>query len=227
MSFILDALRKSDAERQRAVTPGLADVRYAAPRSRRSLWLPILVVVLAANGVFMAAQWFGRGAGPVAPESVVTAPEPPVEMPPPPEIRPLSRESAFGEPQFEPPLATESGALLVQEMAEPAPETPAPSPEIAAVSEPAVPASARPSRIIAGDEPPTVEQMIGSGALNIPMLNLDLHVYSAQPAGRFVVINARKYREGAQLTEGPTIERITSNGVVLSSGGQRFTLPRK
>jgi general secretion pathway protein B len=69
--------------------------------------------------------------------------------------------------------------------------------------------------------------MIGSGALNIPLLNLDLHVYSAQPAGRFVVINARKYREGEQLTEGPTIERITSNGVVLSSQGQRFNLPRK
>jgi general secretion pathway protein B len=226
MSFILDALRKSDAERQRAVTPGLADVRYAAPRSRHSVWLPVLVVVLAANGVFMAVQWFGRGAEPVGPESAVTAPEPPVEMPPP-EIRPLSRESAFGEPQFEPPLTPESDALLVQEMAEPAPETPAPSPEIAAVSEPIVPASARPSRIIAGDELPTVEQMIGSGALNIPLLNLDLHVYSAQPAGRFVVINARKYREGAQLTEGPTIELITSNGVVLSSQGQRFTLPRK
>ena len=56
MSFILDALRKSDAERQRAVTPGLSDVRYATRRSKRNIWLPILVAVLAANAVFLAVQ---------------------------------------------------------------------------------------------------------------------------------------------------------------------------
>ena len=227
MSFILDALRKSDAERQRAVTPGLADVRYAAPRSRRTVWLPILVVVLAANGIFMAVQWFGRDANRIAPEPVVAAPESPVEMPRPPDIRPLSRESDLGEPQFEPPLEPESDSLVVREMTEPATEAPTPSPDIAAATKPVVPTGARPSRIITGEELPTVEQMIGTGTLNIPMLNLDLHVYSERPAGRFVVINSRKYKEGAQLSEGPTIERITSNGVVLSSQGHRFTLPRK
>ncbi|MBN8558682.1 MAG: hypothetical protein J0L74_13600 [Burkholderiales bacterium] len=74
MSFILDALRKSDAERQRAVTPGLSDVRYAARQSRRNVWLPILVVVLAANAVFLAVQWLGRDEVPVAPPTAV-APE--------------------------------------------------------------------------------------------------------------------------------------------------------
>ncbi|TFG85625.1 MAG: hypothetical protein E4H19_08275 [Chromatiales bacterium] len=210
MSFILDALRKSDAERQRTVTPGLADVRYAGPRSRRTVWLPFLVVVLAANGVFMAVQWFGRGADQVATEPAVTAPRPAAEIPRLPDIRPLSRESEFGEPQFEPAM-----------------EVPTPLPQFAAVAEPVIPAGAKPSRIIAGDELPTVEQLIGSGTLNIPLLNLDLHVYSEEPAGRFVVINTRKYKEGAQLSEGPTIESITSNGVVLSSQGRRFTLPRK
>jgi len=41
------------------------------------------------------------------------------------------------------------------------------------------------------------------------------------------VINGRKYREGAQLTEGPRLESITPEGVVLASQGQRFTLNRK
>jgi len=228
MSFILDALRKSDAERQRAVTPGLADVRYATPRARRSIWLPILVVVLAANGVFMAVKWYGLGNEPAVPEAVVAVPEPAVEtLPPPADIRPLSRESAFGEPQFGPPPEPEVSPLMAQKLAEPQPETPVTVPAQAATTEPALPASAKRSRIVAGDELPTVEQMIGSGNLNIPMLNLDLHVYSEKPDSRFVVINTRKYKEGATLAEGPTVESITANGVVLSSQGQRFTLPRK
>ncbi len=60
---------------------------------------------------------------------------------------------------------------------------------------------------------------MGSGGLNIPMLNLDLHVYSEAPAGRFVVINAQKYKEGGKLTEGPTVESITKDGVILVESG--------
>lgn len=236
MSFILDALRKSDAERQRAVTPGLADVRYAAPRSRRSIWLPILVVVLAANGVFMAVQWFGRSADRTTPEPIVTTPAPVTASPQPPAIRPLARESEFVEPLLEPPMEMapgeiEHGLPMAQEMAGPVLEMPSPKPRIATAarptSKPAVAASTTPSRIVAGDDLPTVEQLIGSGALNIPMLNLDLHVYSNQPASRFVVINTRKYKEGAQLNEGPMLESITVDGVVLLSQGRRFTLSRK
>ncbi|MBL8201676.1 MAG: general secretion pathway protein GspB [Chromatiales bacterium] len=244
MSFILDALRKSDAERQRAVTPGLSDVRYAARRSKRNLWLPILVVVLAANAVFLAVQWLGRDRPPVAqspavaPPVAVTSPPPavmPAPEPPAADIRPLAREAEFGEPLLEPDVESEFAvpgrvpAPVVVEAAEGPPVAslaPAPPPAPPAAA-PAVPEPARPSRIVAGDDLPTAEQLMGSGALNIPILNLDLHVYNASPAGRFVVINSRKYKEGSQLTEGPTVETITSDGVILSSQGRRFTLTRK
>ena len=46
------------------------------------------------------------------------------------------------------------------------------------------------------------------------------------PAERFVFINMRKYGEGAQLPEGPRVEEITQDGVVLSQAGQRFALSR-
>jgi general secretion pathway protein B len=243
MSFILDALRKSDAERQRAVTPGLSDVRYAARQSRRTIWLPILVVVLAANAVFLAVQWFGRDASPamVAP----AAPDPagasqpaavlPEAAPPASDIRPLAREAEFGEPAFEqePGQDVESEfaatprsvpAPIVVEAAE-IPAAVAPSAELPPAPAAAPPAT--PSRILAGNDLPTAEQLMGSGALNIPILNLDLHVYSEAPAGRFVVINSRKYKEGGQLSEGPTVESITKDGVILSNQGRRFTLSRK
>jgi general secretion pathway protein B len=251
MSFILDALRKSDAERQRSAAPGLADVRYAPRPQRRSVWVPILVVALVANMLFMAVQWFGnRGTQPdpaAAPQGEVAGapavPATPPAAPPadaPPAIRPLAREAEFGEPEPEPPPAGNYPAAPapprpVPGMVEaPVPDTgplPAVAPPAIPATVPAAPANssppARPSRILSGNDLPTAEQLIGSGSLNIPMLNLDLHVYSQQPARRFVVINTRKYREGAQLTEGPTVEAITAEGVILANQGKRFTLARK
>lgn len=226
MSFILDALRKSDADRQRTVTPGLADVRYATRRQRRNVWLPILVVVLAANLGFMALWWFGRDTEtptvPAAP--AVSVPEasdqqpatmaPVVEPAPVAEIRPLAREAEFGEPQLE--------AELTREFAPP----PLPLPE-SAPPEPLPITPPTPSRILASNDLPTAEQLIGSGALKSPMLNLDLHVFSETAANRFVVINSRKYREGGQLAEGPIVETINPEGVVLAIAGRRFTLARK
>jgi general secretion pathway protein B len=58
-------------------------------------------------------------------------------------------------------------------------------------------------------------------------LHLDVHVYATQPSERFVYINMRKYREGATLAEGPVVERIRRDGVVLNYQGLRFVLPRQ
>jgi general secretion pathway protein B len=59
-----------------------------------------------------------------------------------------------------------------------------------------------------------------------PELRLELHVYSDRPEQRFVFINSRKYREGEVLQEGPSVEQIRADGVVLSQHGRRFLLPR-
>ena len=117
MSFILDALRKSDAERQRAVTPGLSDVRYAARqlaaqhlaahpggRARRQRGVPRRAVARAGRGTggATAGRDPGRGSG-----------GPPAAAPPEAaarDIRPLAREAEFGEPLLEPDLESEFAA---------------------------------------------------------------------------------------------------------------------
>jgi general secretion pathway protein B len=53
-------------------------------------------------------------------------------------------------------------------------------------------------------------------------LNLDVHVYSEHPEERFVLINLKKYLEGERLQEGPQVDAITPEGVVLSFKGQKF-----
>ena len=58
-------------------------------------------------------------------------------------------------------------------------------------------------------------------------MHLDIHVYSGQPADRFVFINMSKYKERSTLTEGPLVKEITPQGVILEYGSTVFLLPRE
>jgi general secretion pathway protein B len=226
MSFILDALRKSDAERQRSAAPTLADVRYAAGRRRRNIWLPLLVLVLVVNIGFMAWQWLaGRNQSP-PPASVEAVPASTLSAAPVvapaavPEVRALARETA--------PLAPVAPPEVESDLPAGGPATAEPAvAAVVSVPLPAAETPAKPSRIIADPALPTLDQLLGAGTLDLPALNLDLLVYNDSPSVRFAVINGRKYREGAQLTEGPAVEGITPEGVILASQGQRFMLNRK
>jgi general secretion pathway protein B len=61
----------------------------------------------------------------------------------------------------------------------------------------------------------------------LPRLNIDLHVYSGEPAQSFVMLNGQRLHEGGQLREGPILERITPDGVILNYQGTRFLLRRE
>jgi general secretion pathway protein B len=74
---------------------------------------------------------------------------------------------------------------------------------------------------------PTISELDLTGANALPDLHLDVHVYAAKPAERFVYINMHKYQEGNTLAEGPVLERIRRDGVVLDYRGRRFLLPRQ
>jgi general secretion pathway protein B len=73
---------------------------------------------------------------------------------------------------------------------------------------------------------PSAEQLIATGALSGAPMHLDIHVYSSNPAERFVFINMRKYTEGTELPEGPRLEEITPEGAIFTINGQRFALAR-
>lgn len=92
MSFILDALRKSEHERQRQTGPALAEVPVAAPRPRSNVWGPIAVALLLVNlvvvGVWLVRKALREPAASPPPAAVIpgTAPAPitgaPVVPPP-------------------------------------------------------------------------------------------------------------------------------------------------
>jgi general secretion pathway protein B len=62
--------------------------------------------------------------------------------------------------------------------------------------------------------------------MSLQSLSLDLHVYTEAAEGRFVFVNLNRYREGERLREGPLVEQITPDGVILQHMGERFLVPR-
>jgi general secretion pathway protein B len=84
-----------------------------------------------------------------------------------------------------------------------------------------------PSSVAASDLYPTLQEIRVIGSINLPDLHLDIHVFSPDPADRFVFVNMTKLREGSALAEGPVVVEITPHGVVLRHEGQVFLLPRE
>jgi general secretion pathway protein B len=266
MSFILDALRKSEHERERKALPGLADVPVARPdRARTPVALIAVGALLAVNLVVLAVVlWRSHGApassSPAAPASPPAAaaaaaaaapaaapaaaaarPTPAPREALPAEIRPLSAEA--GVEADEPPPYTEpppvrrdptlAGAAAPRVSVAPAPldgiqSGPLPpqyrTPAAASVTPRPAPAPA-PDPATAGV--PSINDLAPQATAGLPPISLALHVYASDPAQRFVVINGRRYQEGAQIQEGPTLERITPDGAILSHRGLRFLLPRQ
>lgn len=228
MSFILDALRKSDSQRQQQAGPGLATAQQKLDRSRRNVWAPLLVLVLALNAALVAWIFLpDRDAAPAvsdvpAPVSDDTAR---IRV----ETRPL-REEARTAPAAS---VAPAPALVDGSSGEPTTSDVPPVVDVTPVIPVAVEDQPRqPGSVAAAnagpvrDALPTFEQLLVGGIIATPQLHLDIHVFSGEPDKRFVFINMSKYREGQPLKEGPVVEEITETGVILSHQGSRFTLDR-
>jgi len=231
VSFILDALRKSEAERQRQSGTGLVDAGYRRPTRRHGAWLPVVAIALVANlAAVVYFGYFGNGTQrePVAPAAaaVPTTPAQPAVPGPPPAVA-----AAVVQPAPRAPSADDAYAATADLPAlEPAPVETLPAPAAPASSGPPVPGSlgqvaGAPGGIV--QDLPTADELMQSGSIPQQPLHLDIHVFSTVPAERFVFINMRKLVEGAELTPGGArIEEITRDGVVLSEAGHRFLLTR-
>ncbi len=205
MSYILEALKRSQLERPNGEVPTLDSVAWA-PETRRWPLAPMAAALL--TGVVLAsllAYWWAAARDPVPP--VVTAP-----LPPPAPVRPVAASL--------PPKAPESAPLPAERA--PAPPAAAPRPgkpvTVASVPRPPVKVVATPTPVSWSDVDPKLRSQIGS-------LEVSIHLYSDQPTERLVFINGRQYQEGATLKEGPQLERIEPAGIVLSYDGTRFRLP--
>jgi general secretion pathway protein B len=231
MSFILDALRKSEHERQRQTGPGIADIRGAAvARAGLPPWALILGALLLINVLVVVALAF-RGSSTGKSGAVVSAP--PIESAPATNSAPAATTNVPAVAvRVAPPSAPPTRPPDVTLRAQPSSRVPVPAADASTgpAEEPVLRPKPEPApRELSAESYamlPTYGDVTLQGA-SLPDLHIDLHVYAAKPADRLVFINTRKYREGGQTPDGTTIERITPDGVVLNHHGVRFLLPRQ
>jgi general secretion pathway protein B len=73
---------------------------------------------------------------------------------------------------------------------------------------------------------PTIWDLPFATRKDIPALDLSMHVYSADPKERFVVLKGDRHIEGDEVAQDLILREIRQDGLVLEYKGQRFFFPR-
>ena len=218
MSYILEALKKAQAERQLGNAPTLDQQPLrpaaAAPARERSmaLWAALAVLVLGA-AVFAAVSWRARPAA-VAPLAAAPAPIAPAPVAPAPIVpapatvfapAPAPARAVAPAPVAAPPEPVRRAE------AAPAPApVPAPRPVQTAPAEPTYP-SLR-------DLPEAITR-------ELPQVNIGGYIYSSNPADRLLLIDKVLRHEGEEVAPGLTLEKLLPKAAVMNYRGYRYRVP--
>jgi general secretion pathway protein B len=215
MSFILDALRKSEHERQRSTVPGLTQVPSATANPAVPRWVLPVIGVLAAAVIVLGGAWWQSTRGADDATASAAAGRRTVELP-----QPTPQTSATGARPAAPPRAPLAEATQPTTSSPPAAaratlEDAATDPAVT-IDEAAATAAREPTL-------PSAAALAAEGVI-LPPLRLELLAYSERHSDRFAFINGRKYVEGERLPEGLVLETVEQRGAVLSHSGRRFLL---
>lgn len=209
MSYILDALKKSDQLRQLGATPTLQAAQVTVPVPKRPLFIyySLLAVVLLGAGILIG--WLR----PWQPEQPVRAMEPVAAKSP----VPISQQAASA------PLAASTEMPGQIKPNEPALVNTVTTGVAAPIPDKAIPeksanidAAAQEQNAIRFDELPDQIQR------EIPAITVQLHSYSSRPDESLVYINSTRLKEGESVMPGLRLEQITPDGMIFSYKGYRF-----
>ena len=240
MSYILEALKKSEQERRIGAVPDLSMAQEpsarAAPRWPR--WLLGALLLNAAILIFVAWRVWDARQVDQSPAERVAAVEPAA-----PDV-PRGADVVRAAPGMPSTGTASDDATAAPDSATAAPALPAPVSELPA----AAPAPEPVAQIPQSDfdaplgpdlEPlPDPQQAYSANSVarwedlppdqqaGLPVPRIDVHVFASEPERRFVLINLRKYLQGDTLDNGAVIETILADGLVLSYQGQQYRVDR-
>lgn len=252
MSYILDALRKSEQERQRGKVPDLNSYKEepVAETRRSNVWPWITAAVLVVNLAIMAFIWTSSQE-PQSPPLAQVPPTPistmpaaqghpqtpvayaPVQQAAPPMTAPMH-------PGGSAPVVTTPSPTPYASMAAP---SPAPTPHTEMVDT-RPPIQSTPTRVspqtpdyaIEQEEPlyparspniaymPQLEELPADERAGIPDMTFSSHMYSTMPRFRSIIINGKRLKEGEYFTEDLQVREITDKGVIMSKGSVLFAV---
>jgi len=235
MSYILDALKKSEQQRNSMNLPTEAPAptyQSAPATSRFVLPLTLLAIVLTAGWFFVRFQQ--PVTHPPATVPVNTAIKQGIQTPsgqtdslininPSNDTRPvLPATQAHQQPttnpgdhQTQPPHNRADTAPVFKPVTPASPVSRADGqlPELAEEVAHSSPAET---------DIPSLRELPVSVQQSLPPVNIEGHIYDENPAARMVIINGAIRREKQHIDHGMILEEITPNGVILSYQGHTF-----
>lgn len=215
MSYILEALKKSDQQRQRSAAPTLSSATIAVETTRKPVYYGLLAVLLLGAGIAIGLLRPWQAELP-APEAKYIAAKAPSQV----------SQQAAPTPLYGPSeMAGKSAQVSMNQppVLPAAPKIEKPQAAVASVKSGAAvsavpaekPADAAQRAIPVTELPASIQQ-------EIPAMTIQFHAYSSIPANRLVSINSLMLHEGESLMPGLKLEQITVEGMIFSYKGYRF-----
>ncbi len=226
MSYILEALKKAQTERQLGSAPTIhaLPIHAAPPQPARSaqapLWVACGVLLLAA--LVAGIAWWRQAPAPTPAPLVVVAAAP-VAAP-----APAANQAGLQAPAIVPPapVLVAPPAPVVQAAPPPPPKpvakpvpvqpTPAPAPT------PTPPAAPEPSVEEALPYLQNLPEAVRSG---LPQVTFGGYMYSKNPADRLLLIDKTLRHEGEEVAPGLFLEKLLPRAAVMNFRGVRYRVP--
>lgn len=250
MSYILEALKKAQAERQLGNAPTIhaTPIHAAEPERTGAGGKPVVIALalLALGATGAAVYAWKQTATPPAPvvQVAATAPAVPAPLPPPAPVPVPAPQSApvveaAPPPKPEPVKVAEVKLEPVKKEAPARKEEPLKREEPARKEEPAKKEAplkkdepARTDTVKAEKPVPSQEENLRTlrelpDALQheIPPIAVGGYIYSKNPADRLLLIDKVLRREGDEVAPGLVLEKLLPKSAVMSYKGQRYRHP--
>lgn len=238
MSYILNALRKSEQDRQ-AVEPDKVTHRILVQPPHPQRATRLIAALIISNLLILAYfLWFTQKPQPDAPAPAGKQPDAPAVKPapaPPADIMPTS------EPEARPPepklpsiaeivearvIPAKSATAVKKPLTEPVKPTPAPPQPPRPEVESAENAVAKPASLPAKNHLPFLNELPAEFRRELPSLPINVFVYSPKPAERFVMIDMVKYTPGQRIKDLLELKEIRSDSLIVSYNDRLFKIKR-
>ena len=240
MSFILDALRKSETARRRNEAPDLFATMPSAPEPMRARaqWPMGALAVVGVLSLIAALWLFAERAPSTAPRDPKNDVAANIGATTPAEASPIVVQPPATVAAMPAPIAnTVPGSPVASRPSPPAPALSPPTSDITPTRD--LPAALEPLIVpplappITPAIPPTTlpasDQMVSLSDLDpgsrrqLPPLKLSMHLWNETASQRFVILDGQRLKEGDVLGD-IVIERITRDGAVLVWRGSRLKM---
>jgi general secretion pathway protein B len=233
MSYILEALKKAQAERQLGATPTIHAPTLdgiAARETQSTPWKPLALAVGAIAVVGVAALLWRQHETPPAVAATASTAPPAATPPAAPLVMPAAPAVvAVRSAPSEPPAAAPVPAPAVTVAAS------VPAPSVVAATVPPTPAhkpapdAAKPAKVAAvepQEEPAQLRSELPEPIQrSIPPIAMGGYMYSKNPADRLLLIDKVLRHEGEEVAPGLVLEKLQPKAAVFTFKGYRYRVP--